>query len=210
VKISLQNSYSWLKRIPRCTNRGLAALSRLADITLQLRNMLLLGSVNNAASGGSDSIGKFESLTECRRLARPRHHANLSDRLQFRRHHHQQRRPYCSTLRQQWSGNFPGKTVLLLITSRSNDSVVVQHLASQSPTIGIGSQTHRECGYMCCTVQSMRWHASATATAALVQHAVCTQSQCAQLPWQCPLRPSELLPGQLLAHRSTARCNAAQ
>jgi hypothetical protein len=35
------------KRILNCTNPVPAALSRLAEITLQLRNMLLLGSVTN-------------------------------------------------------------------------------------------------------------------------------------------------------------------
>jgi hypothetical protein len=45
VKISLPNSFFRLKNILRCTNRGFAALPRLAEITLQLRNMLLLGSV---------------------------------------------------------------------------------------------------------------------------------------------------------------------
>jgi hypothetical protein len=49
VKISLPNLFFRLKRILRCTNCGLAALSRLAELTVTLPNMLLLGSVMTGA-----------------------------------------------------------------------------------------------------------------------------------------------------------------
>jgi hypothetical protein len=66
VKISLPKSYFRLKQILRCTNRGLAALSRLAEITLQLRNMLLLGSVKTGhPCTGATVTGRSAAARQC-------------------------------------------------------------------------------------------------------------------------------------------------